>query len=72
MLEFDIKGLFDNIRHDLLLKAVYKHTELAWVRLYIERWLVAPMQMEDGKLHKRVMGTPQVRCRRTTSAKLFA
>ena len=59
VLEFDIKGLFDNIRHDLLLKAVYKHTELAWVRLYIERWLVAPMQMEDGKLHKRVMGTPQ-------------
>ncbi|MEZ8310568.1 group II intron reverse transcriptase/maturase [Vibrio splendidus] len=59
VLEFDIKGLFDNIPHDLLLKAVYKHTELAWVRLYIERWLVAPMQMEDGELKERVMGTPQ-------------
>ncbi|MEZ9978051.1 group II intron reverse transcriptase/maturase, partial [Vibrio breoganii] len=59
VLEFDIKGLFDNIRHDLLLKAVYKHTTLTWVRLYIERWLVAPMQMEDGDLKTRQMGTPQ-------------
>lgn len=59
VLEFDIKGLFDNIRHDLLLKAVYKHTKLAWVKLYIERWLVAPMQMKDGELKARSMGTPQ-------------
>jgi len=59
VLEFDIKGLFDNIRHDLLLKAVYKHTQLAWVKLYIERWLVAPMQMKDGELKARPMGTPQ-------------
>ena len=58
VLEFDIKGLFDNIRHDLLLKAVYKHTKLAWVKLYIERWLVAPMQTKDGDLKTRSMGTP--------------
>ena len=37
VLEFDIKGLFDNIPHDLLMKAVCKHTNCKWVILYIER-----------------------------------
>lgn len=37
ILEFDIKGLFDNIEHDLLMKAVRKHTDNTWVLLYIER-----------------------------------
>lgn len=59
VVEFDIKGLFDNIPHDLLLKAVYKHTEERWVRLYIERWLTAPMRMPDGELKERTKGTPQ-------------
>jgi group II intron reverse transcriptase/maturase len=59
VLEFDIKGLFDNIPHDFLLKAVYKHTDTPWVRLYIERWLTAPMQMPNGELINREKGTPQ-------------
>ena len=59
VLECDIKGLFDNIPHDLLLKAVRKHTDSPWVRLYIERWLTAPMQMQNGELTKRDRGTPQ-------------
>lgn len=59
VLEFDIKGLFDNIPHDLLMKAVYKHTEEKWVRLYIERWLTAPMQKSDGTIMARDCGTPQ-------------
>lgn len=59
VLEFDIKGLFDNISHELLLRAVYRHTECKWVRLYIERWLKAPMQLADGTLVKRTKGTPQ-------------
>ena len=59
VLEFDIKGLFDNIPHDLLLKAVYKHTESAWIRLYIERWLTAPIQMPNGEQISRDKGTPQ-------------
>ena len=57
--EFDIRGLFDNIQHDLLLKAVCHHTDCRWVILYIERWLVAPMQMSDGTLQSRGRGTPQ-------------
>lgn len=59
VLEFDIKGLFDNIEHELLLKAVKKHTDNPWVIIYIERWLKAPMQMSDGTLIDRTKGTPQ-------------
>lgn len=59
VLEFDIKGLFDNIPHDLLLKAVHKHTASPWVKLYIKRWLTAPMQMPDGEQNERGLGTPQ-------------
>lgn len=59
VLEFDIVGLFDNIPHDLLLKAVRKHTSVNWVILYIERWLRAPMQCSDGRLVERTRGTPQ-------------
>ena len=59
VLEFDIKGLFDNIPHDLLLKAVEKHTNCPWSLLYIKRWLTAPMQATDGQLHARERGTPQ-------------
>jgi RNA-directed DNA polymerase len=59
VLEWDIKGLFDNISHDLLLKAVKKHTDNKWVLLYIERWLKAPMQLGDGTLVERTKGTPQ-------------
>jgi RNA-directed DNA polymerase len=39
VLEFDIKGYFDNIDHHLLMRAVRKHTQEKWVLLYIERWL---------------------------------
>ena len=35
VLEFDIKGLFDNIDHGLLMKAVGRHTSCKWVLLYI-------------------------------------
>ncbi|HYA44145.1 MAG TPA: group II intron reverse transcriptase/maturase [Acidimicrobiales bacterium] len=59
VLEFDVRKLFDNIDHSLLLRAVRKHTECKWVRLYIERWLKAPMQMPDGTLVRRTKGTPQ-------------
>ncbi|GIO16735.1 group II intron reverse transcriptase/maturase [Cohnella xylanilytica] len=59
VLEFDIKGLFDNIDHELLMKAVRKHTDCPWVLLYIERWLKAPFQMKDGSQRERIAGTPQ-------------
>jgi RNA-directed DNA polymerase len=59
VLEFDIKGLFDNISHELLMKAVRTHTQNKWVLLYIERWLQAPMQYTDGSQTARTCGTPQ-------------
>lgn len=59
VLEFDIKGLFDNISHELLMKAVRKHTDSSMEILYIERWLKAPMQLPEGTLIKREKGTPQ-------------
>ena len=58
VLEFDIKGLFDNLPHDLLLKAVRRHVQCKWALLYIERWLTASMEM-DGGLIQRTRGTPQ-------------
>lgn len=59
VLEFDIRGLFDNIDHTLLLRALDKHTSCRWVRLYVERWLTAPLQKADGTLVDRTKGTPQ-------------
>lgn len=59
VVEFDIKGLFDNIPHDLLLKALRKHVSCKWALLYVERWLVAPSQQPDGCLVSRNQGTPQ-------------
>jgi RNA-directed DNA polymerase len=59
VVEYDIKGLFDNIDHELLLRALRKHCQTPWVLLYVERWLKAPMEGEDGRLVERTRGTPQ-------------
>jgi RNA-directed DNA polymerase len=59
VLEFDIKGLFDNIDHALLTRALEKHTQCKWVRLYIGRWLRAPLELAEGTLVERTKGTPQ-------------
>ena len=59
VLDLDIKSYFDTISHELLLRAVRKHTDCPWVLLYIERWLKAPVQMENGTLEPRERGTPQ-------------
>jgi len=55
----DIKSFFDRVSWDLTLKAVAHHTDLRWVLLYVERWLKAPLQLEDGSLVERDRGTPQ-------------
>jgi len=59
IVDLDIKGFFDNIPQDLLLRAVKTHAKDRWVVLYIERWLKAPVQEEDGQLVAREKGTPQ-------------
>jgi group II intron reverse transcriptase/maturase len=59
VVDLDIKGFFDNIDWDLMMRAVRHHTQDNWVLLYIERWLRAEVQMPDGSLQSRERGTPQ-------------
>ncbi len=59
VLEYDIRGLYDNIDHKLLLKALRHHCGERWVLLLVERWLTVPLQSRDGKQELRTVGTPQ-------------
>lgn len=59
VLEFDVRGMFDNIDHELLMKAVRKHTNCKWTLLYIDRWLKSASQDKDGNITPRTCGVPQ-------------
>jgi group II intron reverse transcriptase/maturase len=59
VLDLDVKAYFDSIEWELMLAAVRRHTNCPWVLLYIERWLKAPVQLEDGNVVPRMSGTPQ-------------
>jgi RNA-directed DNA polymerase len=59
VVDLDLRSFFDSVPHDLILRAVARHTDLRWVLLYVERWLAAPLEREDGSLVERDRGTPQ-------------
>ena len=59
VLDLDIRAFFDRVPWDLVLKAVAHHTDQRWILMYVERWLKAPLQREDGSLVERDRGTPQ-------------
>ena len=59
VIDLDIKGFFDNLDWDLVLRAVRHHTDVPWILLYVDRWLRAPVQHEDGRLEDRTKGSPQ-------------
>ncbi len=59
VIDLDIKGFFDALDHSLLMKMVKTHTQCRWILLYIERWLKAPLQLEDKTLVARDCGSPQ-------------
>jgi group II intron reverse transcriptase/maturase len=59
VLDLDIKGFFDNLDHELMTRAVRTHTDERWVLLYIERWLKAPIELQDGTQQVPEKGTPQ-------------
>lgn len=59
VLDLDIKGFFDSIDHEMLIKAVQKHTPNRWVMFYVKHWLRASVQHLDGSVHPRNTGTPQ-------------
>jgi len=60
VIDLDIKGFFDNIDHDKLLRAVEKHVEERWCMMYIKRWLSIPVEKQSGELiQNHGKGTPQ-------------
>lgn len=59
VVDLDIKGYFDNIPHDLMMKALRHVCDNAWILRYCERWLKAPMILPDGTIQERTKGTPQ-------------
>lgn len=60
VIDMDIKSFFDEVSHDLLLKAVRKHVAEEWVIKLITHWLRAPIQTPEGELIvKQGRGTPQ-------------
>ncbi len=59
VIDLDIKAFFDSIPHDLVERAVARHTDLSWIRLYVGRWLRAAVERPDGTLEERTKGTPQ-------------
>jgi RNA-directed DNA polymerase len=59
VVDLDIKGFFENLHHDLLLRAVKKHVTTMWTLFYVERWLKAAVMPSDGSLVSREKGTPQ-------------
>ncbi|MCA1708039.1 MAG: group II intron reverse transcriptase/maturase, partial [Actinobacteria bacterium] len=59
VLDLDVRSFFDSVPHDLVLRAVARHTDERWILLYVQRWLTAPLQREDGRLVERDRGTPQ-------------
>ena len=60
VIDMDIKGFFDNLSHELLLKALDKVVAEKWVKMYCKRWLEMPVQKLDGTIvSKQGRGTPQ-------------
>jgi RNA-directed DNA polymerase len=60
IVDMDIKSFFDEVDHELLMKAVERHVPEKWVKTYIRRWLESPVQQPDGSIiPKNGKGTPQ-------------
>jgi RNA-directed DNA polymerase len=58
-IDLDIKGFFDNINQELLLKAVSHYCKEPWILMYVKRWLEAGIVQENGETINRLTGTPQ-------------
>jgi RNA-directed DNA polymerase len=60
VIDMDISCFFDKMSHELLRKAIERHVQEKWAKMYITRWLEAPI--EDRKGNRRFRngeGTPQ-------------
>jgi RNA-directed DNA polymerase len=58
IIDLDIRAFFDSVPHEFVRRAVRRHTDEKRILLYVERWLKAPLQQEDGTLVPRDRGTP--------------
>jgi RNA-directed DNA polymerase len=58
-IDLDIKGFFDNLDHECLLKFVAEATDKPWCNLYIKRWIKADVVMPNGERVSVEKGTPQ-------------
>jgi group II intron reverse transcriptase/maturase len=59
VVDIDIKGFFDHIDHELMMRILRKITDKRHILIYCERWLKASIQTEDGKERERLEGSPQ-------------
>ena len=58
-IDLDIRGFFDNIDHELMMKALRHYCPDKWVCMYVERWLKAGIFQTDGTIITPLHGTPQ-------------
>ena len=56
VLDLDIKGFYDNLDHNLMMKAVRFHTNDKWIHLYVERWLKPLYRCKMVSLNREIEG----------------
>lgn len=60
VVDMDIAKFFDEIDHELMLKAVGHVFAEPWIKIYVKRWLEMKIEREDGSQYDRGgKGTPQ-------------
>ena len=60
VLDMDIRSFFDEVSHELLMKALARHVSESWVKMYVLRWLETPVEKTTGeRIPKQGKGTPQ-------------
>lgn len=60
VIDMDISKFFDEIDHDLMLKAIDAMNLESWVKMYVQRWLKMKVVKADGTEYDRGnKGTPQ-------------
>jgi len=59
VIDIDIKGFFDTIDQDLMMKAMKHYCSDRWVLMYVQRWLRAGVVNKEGMYRDTNTGTPQ-------------
>ena len=60
VIDLDISEFFENMGHELLMKALERHVSEKWILMYVGRWLEAPIEHPDGnQIKPSGRGTPQ-------------